>query len=239
MDLHLTLQGKGGVGKTLVTIMIAQYLINKGQSPLCVDTDPVNRSFMAFATLNVIPLDIMEEGHNINSRKFDDLVKMILEQENDTIIDNGASSFIPVTAYLKENSVFQLLAENGVTVFIHVVITGGQSFTDTIKGLDYIIKTFSDTVNIVVWLNEYFGEIEHEGKSFNELNIFKTNKNKIYGLIPIPEKTKETFGKDIKQMLEDRVTFDEYINLNTYFIMPRQRIKIFRDEMFNNISLVF
>ena len=237
MNLHLTLQGKGGVGKTLATTMIAQYLIHLGKKPTCIDTDPVNRSFAAFKSLGVTPLNIMD-GDVVNNRKFDELINIILESEEDVIIDNGASSFIPVTAYLKENNVFELLVQNNVTVFFHVVVTGGQSFIDTIKGLEYIIQTFSDYVNVVVWLNPYFGKIKQKGKTFEEMNIFNKNKSNIYGIVKIPEKTRETFGEDVKQTLEHRKTFEEYIESDEYFVMPRQRIRIFRDEMFNNISMV-
>lgn len=237
MNLHLTLQGKGGVGKTLATTMIAQYLIKQGQNPTCIDVDPVNRSFASFKTLKARSLDIMN-GDNINYRKFDELIQLILDSKDDVIIDSGASSFIPITAYLKENNSFELLTKNGVTVFFHIVITGGQSFTDTISGLEYIITTFSDFVNVVVWLNPFFGKIEKEGKTFEKSKIYNKNKQNIYGIVYIPLKSKDTFGEDIKQMLEDRKTFEEYIESDEYFIMPRQRIRIFRDEIFNNISLV-
>lgn len=237
MNLHLTLQGKGGVGKTLTTIFISQYLIKQNKKPLCIDIDPVNRSFFSFKSLNVQPLDIMN-GDNINNRKFDELINLIFESENDVIIDSGASSFIPITAYFKENDVFQLLVENDITVFFHIVITGGQSFSDTIRGLEYIIETFSYFVNIVVWLNPFFGKIERKGKTFEKSNIYNKNKNNIYGIVHIPVKSKDTFGEDINQMLEDRKTFEEYIESDDYFVMSRQRVKIFQDEMFNNISMV-
>ncbi|MCJ7602142.1 MAG: conjugal transfer protein TraL, partial [Desulfobulbaceae bacterium] len=203
MNLHLTLQGKGGVGKTLVTTLLAQYLLSKDITPLCVDTDPVNRSFTGFETLGVRPLNILEND-KVDTRKFDELVDMIMEHESDCVVDNGAASFIPLTAYLKENNFLQFLSEKGITIYIHVVITSGQAFNDTIKGLEYIINTFGDVVNIVVWLNEYFGKIQYEGKDFEDLQIYKKNESSIYGLITIPEMTRETFGIDIKQMLEDR-----------------------------------
>ncbi len=43
--IHLTLQGKGGVGKRLVASVLAQYLREKGKEVRCIDTDPVNRTF--------------------------------------------------------------------------------------------------------------------------------------------------------------------------------------------------
>lgn len=42
---HLVLQGKGGVGKSLVSSIIAQYLNQKNYTTICGDTDPVNSTF--------------------------------------------------------------------------------------------------------------------------------------------------------------------------------------------------
>ncbi|MBU0910762.1 MAG: conjugal transfer protein TraL [Proteobacteria bacterium] len=237
MNLHLTLQGKGGVGKTLVSTLIAQYLLSKDMTPLCIDTDPVNRTFSGFKAMDVKPLDIMEKDQ-VNIRNFDNLIEMIMESKNECVIDNGAASFIPLTAYLKENDIFQFLSANGFTIYIHVVLTGGQAVEDTAKGLDYIIKNFGDSAHTVVWLNEYFGEVQYKEMPFEDMQVFKRNKSNILGIIPIPEMSNETFGVDIKQMLEDRVTFDEYLASDDYKIIPKQRIKKFRDTIFNNISIV-
>ncbi|MCD4754508.1 MAG: conjugal transfer protein TraL [Deltaproteobacteria bacterium] len=240
MNLHLTLQGKGGVGKTLVAVLLAQYFTEKEEfPPFCIDIDPVNRSFAGFKKLSVITQNIIK-NKEIEARKFDELMdKIITTKENNCIVDAGASTFIPLTAYLQENSMLEFLTSQNIKIFVHVVITGGQALDDTIRGLSFIIEEFGNTANVVVWLNEYFGEIENNGKSFEESKIFLNNKENIYGLITIPEMTKSTFGIDIKQMLTDRVTFDEYINSDRYFIIPRQRIKIFKETMFNNISMVF
>jgi Mrp family chromosome partitioning ATPase len=36
--IHLTLQGKGGVGKSLVAVILAQYLSKRGLQIQCIDT---------------------------------------------------------------------------------------------------------------------------------------------------------------------------------------------------------
>lgn len=43
--VHLILQGKSGVGKSVVASWLAEFLINRGQLVRCIDGDPVNRSF--------------------------------------------------------------------------------------------------------------------------------------------------------------------------------------------------
>lgn len=51
--INLTLQGKGGVGKSYITSIFAQYIKDyKGVEISGADTDPVNRSFAAFKSLN-------------------------------------------------------------------------------------------------------------------------------------------------------------------------------------------
>jgi len=41
--IHLSLQGKGGVGKSLVASILAQYFNSRGKRIQCIDTDPVTR----------------------------------------------------------------------------------------------------------------------------------------------------------------------------------------------------
>jgi CO dehydrogenase nickel-insertion accessory protein CooC1 len=43
-DVHLVLNGKGGVGKSLVATWLAEFLISRGRSVRCIDGDPVDRS---------------------------------------------------------------------------------------------------------------------------------------------------------------------------------------------------
>ena len=40
--VHLILQGKGGVGKSFIAALLAQYLQEKGVAVRCFDADPVN-----------------------------------------------------------------------------------------------------------------------------------------------------------------------------------------------------
>ena len=43
-NTHTVLQGKGGVGKSFIAAILAQYMNAMGRKPLCIDTDPVNDS---------------------------------------------------------------------------------------------------------------------------------------------------------------------------------------------------
>ena len=51
--IHIVLQGKGGVGKSLVAALLAQYLISHGQTPLCIDMDATNATFYRYQAFAV------------------------------------------------------------------------------------------------------------------------------------------------------------------------------------------
>jgi CO dehydrogenase nickel-insertion accessory protein CooC1 len=64
--IHMILQGKGGVGKSFIAALLAQYKASKGQPSLCIDTDPVNATFHGYHVLDVRQIRIMK-GNEIDS----------------------------------------------------------------------------------------------------------------------------------------------------------------------------
>ena len=90
--IHLTLQGKGGVGKSLVASVLAQYLREEGKEVRCIDTDPVNRTFAQYGALGADRLNLRDEHNRIEQRAFDSLIERFLTEDAATfVVDNGAS----------------------------------------------------------------------------------------------------------------------------------------------------
>jgi hypothetical protein len=231
----MILQGKGGVGKSFIASILAQYKTSNGQNPLCIDTDPVNATFNGFKALNVKRLQIMD-GDEINSRNFDSLVELIAPSTDDVIIDNGASSFVPLSHYLLSNQVPALLQEMGHEFVVHTVITGSQAMDDTINGFAQLITQFTSETTFVIWLNPYWGAIEHEGKNFEQMKVYTTNKSRVSAIVKIPDLKEETYGRDLSDMLQERLTFDEAIANPALTIMTRQRLKIVKTQLFDQLN---
>jgi len=156
--IHMVLQGKGGVGKSMLAAMLTQFKISNGQTPVCIDTDPVNATFYGFKSLNVQRLNVLDDDKNVDASKFDDLIEIISETTHDVIIDNGASSFIPLSTYLVANDIASVFQEMGHQLFVHTVITGGQAMPDTLAGFDALVRQFPNECVFVVWLNPYWGK---------------------------------------------------------------------------------
>jgi len=233
---HFILQGKGGAGKSFIAMLLAQYLKTSGVSVNCVDTDPVNQTFSGYKALDVQFLKLLGESDTtINSRVFDDLMERLIQGEGSYVIDNGATSFLPLASYIVENDAITLLEESGCDVYIHTVINGAQSLTDTVSGFVALAKqpTFK---KIVVWLNEFLGDIEYQGKVFNEMKAYQDYGNKIHGMVRIPRRNQDTFARDIEQMTKAKLTFAEVANDPAFTLMARSRLKRVQDEIFGQLS---
>ncbi|MCG9766826.1 hypothetical protein L1D53_25575, partial [Vibrio alginolyticus] len=173
----------------------------------CYDTDPVNPTFSQYQALQPKVVNILTEDNNINTRFFDDLLEDLFNLDGIAVVDNGAATFVPLMAYMAENDVAEMLAENGVCLVVHIPVTGGQALSECLKGLNQTLNTMN--AEIVVWLNEYNGKIEQNGKSFEQFGVYKQNQNRILGTILLESFSADTYGHDIAQMTSLNLTFDE------------------------------
>ncbi|MCX6131884.1 MAG: conjugal transfer protein TraL [Proteobacteria bacterium] len=235
-QIHFILQGKGGVGKTLVSAIFAQHHRSGGKKIHCLDTDPVNASFAGFKSLEVRPVHILQ-GSTIDPRQFDELMEILLNAEDDVVVDTGASTFLPLTSYLEETDAISVLMDAGKKVLLHVVVTGGQSKDDTLTGLNGIADRIGNKAPIMLWVNEYFGRFAAaDGISLEKTGVYTAHKKKILSIVTIPERPAATFGKDISEMLTKKLTFDEAIASKDFNTMAKQRIKITRDLLFKQLD---
>jgi hypothetical protein len=206
-SIHFVLQGKGGVGKSLVSALLAQYFVDRDVGNImCVDTDPVNATFSKYLSLNVAHVSITD-GTRINERKFDVIIERMAETDGIWVVDNGAATFLPLTSYMADNNVFEILAGAGKSVFVHSILTAGQGFKDTVNGLHQIAERVDENAKIVLWLNEFWGKVEIDGNPFVSTKLFKLIAPKVAGVVRIEQWPPDTFGVDIREMTERHETF--------------------------------
>jgi hypothetical protein len=235
--VHITLQGKGGVGKSFISSLLVQYLRSIERDVTAVDTDPVNATLAGYKAFNTQRLELMDGG-SLVERNFDALIEQVVEQPGNFVIDNGASSFIPLSYYITENDVFSIISDNNKQVVIHTVVTGGQAMRDTLGGLATILEQMPSNVRLIVWLNEFFGEIEADGKEFEEMKVYLNNKDRIHGIVRIARQTGSTFGEDVKLMLDRKITFDEVKNSSEFKLMSKSRLEKVKTAIFQQLATV-
>ena len=122
-------------------------------------------------------------------------------------------------------------------MFIHSVITGGQSLNDTLSGFEALAETTREK-NIVVWLNEYFGPVLQEGVGFADMSACKKHANKLHGSVAIARWTADTFGHDVEEMISRKLTFEEAVKATDFTIMTKQRLLVVQRDLFEQLDRI-
>jgi hypothetical protein len=238
---HWTLQGKGGVGKSLVSSILAQYLKERGYTPECADTDPVNSTFHRIKDLDVRLVPITEDG-TVVQRLFDPLFEAVLSIDGVSVIDNGASTFLPITQFIGSNSIFEAMEEFGKQVFVHSIITGGQAKDDTVTGflkLIDLVRRSKTNSKIVVWQNDFWGVPAWAGKSLVEMSWFKENRDLIQGVVRIIDRNSDAFSTDIRLMSELHLTCREVKASSEFGVLAKSRVFRVFNDVYKELDAVF
>ena len=90
----------------------------------------------------------------------------------------------------------------------------------------------------MVWLNPYWGDIEMDGKRFEDMKTYQDNKARVSAIIRIPPYKADTFGKDLSEILQSKLTFNEALDNKALPIMVRQRLNIIKKQIFTSIENV-
>ena len=123
-------------------------------------------------------------------------------------------------------------------VLIHTVVTGGQALLETLHGLNELVRQApaDEGGRIVCWLNEYFGPIEVDGKTFEQMQVYERARENIAAVFRLPAQNPQTFGVDLRVMLEQKLTFDEAIAGPGFYLMSKQRLRMMQRQFCNQLS---
>ena len=241
-EIHFILQGKGGVGKTMLASMLLQAFLSRGKQCLGIDTDPVNSSLAAFQGLPVKEISILEgDGTgNIDIRAFDLLLEELVSAPSDEVIvvDNGASSFVSLSTYIRENDLLATLREAGHSVVFHSIIVGGQGINDTCKNLMSLVQNFDEPELLVVWENPFFGPVMQQAKGetrmLEEFNVIQKYQEQIRALVKLPVVNRNLAGRDLQELFARCLTFDE--GMAQACIAVRSRLQRYWREVLRNMD---
>lgn len=140
---------KGGVGKSVMARVLAQYFIDQAQPFTGFDTDRSHTSFTRFYADYAAPVivDSYESLDNI-ACVFEDS-----DPESDpqnVIVDLAAQTAAPLAQWIKDSDLLQVLSEMGVTVnFWHLADAG----KDSVDLLERLLGTYGAGPNYIVVRN--------------------------------------------------------------------------------------
>lgn len=140
---------KGGVGKSVVARVLAQYFIDKGMPFTGFDTDRSHTTFTRFYQDFASPIVV-------DSYESLDAIAMAFEEAHEgarqsAIVDLAAQTAAPVARWIGDSDLFSVMADLGVTVnFWHIADAG----KDSVDLLDRLVDTYGAGPNYFVVKNQ-------------------------------------------------------------------------------------
>ena len=153
--INIVLGAKGGIGKTVITTYLAEFLmVKKRQKITVIDTDTNNGTLIKYPFFMSRFIDFKDETGAITALSIQEQIAEEYSNAN-AIIDTGANSYYAWFSYLKDMMGVQMLQIKGAKVLIHVPIVPGQMQTECFNCLKEIVNADLGA-EIVVHLNNGF-----------------------------------------------------------------------------------
>ena len=160
--LHFIGGEKGGVGKSLVARLLAQYMIDKEIQFLGFDTDRSHGALLRFYAGYASPVVV-------DSYESLDLIMeaAVEEPERRILVDLAAQTHLPLVKWMEESGVLDMAEESGVKLQYWHVMDAGRDSVDLLKK---ILDRFGSKLSYVLVLNQIRGEDFSILKSSGELD---------------------------------------------------------------------
>jgi len=151
---------KGGVGKSVVARVLAQYFIDNELPFTGFDTDRSHTTFTRFYQGYASPV-IVDRFESLDA-----IAQALVDHTGETtpsiIVDLAAQTAAPVARWIKESDLLTLMAEMGITVNLWHIADPGK---DSVDLLDRLIETYGEGPNYIVVKNEGrgsdFSQLDH------------------------------------------------------------------------------
>lgn len=206
-QVHFTLYGKGGTGKSLAASLIAQYMRYRNYK-------------VVFAKAISDP---KQEGN------YDYLFNRIVEDDTNFVIDNDTSEFLLLRRYILECELIDLISRHGKQVVMHVVLTSDPA---THSHLELMLSQIPEKVRVVVWLNEFCSEFA----DFEQTDAYLKNRDRIHQIVLLEKQNPRLAGKDLEKMLTAKLTFAE-VNVSPDFgILEKYRLHRVKEGVFRQLE---
>ncbi|HEY4184727.1 MAG TPA: mobilization protein [Polyangia bacterium] len=147
--VHFVGGEKGGVGKSVVARLLAQFCIDKGMPFSALDADGSHGTLVRYYGdyARAIDLGRFESA--------DEILTLATDAERRVVVDLPAQSHRLLSAWMKESGALEMAAESGVKIVFWHVIDDGK---DSINTLDRLFTQFGGSVQYCVVKNAGRGQ---------------------------------------------------------------------------------
>lgn len=230
--VHIISQKKGGVGKSAIAQILAEYLFDKYKRVRCFDTDPSQPTFARVEGLKVERVHILK-GDDIDPMLIEPVLEGIIADNGPFVLDTGSSSYHSLWSYIAGAQLFEVLGVNERPVIVHVPIAARPDFDDTLAGFEEIAERSPDN-SVVIWLNERDQPIGLNGEEVTALETVQRQASKVRAVV-IGTLQRRRWNRDaIGDMLSNHLTFRQAIEGHAVF--KRSYLHNVRAELFKQLE---
>jgi hypothetical protein len=148
--IHFIGGEKGGVGKSVVCRVLAQYFIDRGMPFRGFDTDRSHGALLRFYA------DFAQPAVLDRHDSLDPVIECALEDpQQHVLVDLAAQTHQALTRWLTDSDVPRLAAESGLTLTWWHVMDSGR---DSVDLLSQWLDQFGGKLDLVIVLNELRGD---------------------------------------------------------------------------------
>jgi hypothetical protein len=142
--IHFIGGEKGGVGKSVVARLCAQYFIDRSIPFVAVDADGSHGALLRFYADYTRAVDLGEY------ESADTILGLATESERRVLVDLPAQSDRPLAAWIAEAGILDLAAESGVRIVFWHVIDDGK---DALTTLDRLFDRYGEATRYCIVKN--------------------------------------------------------------------------------------
>ncbi|WP_293392855.1 mobilization protein [Nevskia sp.] len=148
--IHFIGGEKGGVGKSLVARVLAQYLIDNGKPFIGFDSDRSHGALLRFYAgfASPIVVDDFESLDKVMEAAAD-------HPDSQIVVDLAAQTHLPLVTWMDDSGALELATELGIRVRYWHVMDSGKDSVDLLRKL---IDRFDDHLDYVLVLNQLRGD---------------------------------------------------------------------------------
>ena len=149
-NIHLIGGEKGGVGKSVVARVLAQYMIDKNIPFVGFDTDRSHGSLIRFYSVFASPMLID------SYESLDTMVELAAENKDERIlVDLAAQTHERLVKWMDESGVLEALKDHGLSLLYWHVMDSGK---DSVALLKSLFDRFGSRLNYAIVLNQLRGD---------------------------------------------------------------------------------
>jgi len=223
--IHFIGGEKGGVGKSVVARLVAQYCIDKGLPFVAVDADGSHGALLRFYADYTRPVDLT------SFESADQILSLATDENRRVVVDLPAQSDRLLGAWLDEGGILELAAESGVgVVFWHVIDDGKDALTT----LDRLLTRYGHGVRYCVVKNLGRGK---DFALYDRSTTRATAERLGAGVVELPELYPAAMQKI------DRADASFWAAMNgggvgtdTFTRMDKQRVKVWLNAGFDQLT---